>query len=124
MIEKENATKENKKDNLWCNYELPLEHRVPNSFLFALKRQFVAWKWDEGYFKVDPDLGLMKAGGKDILKAKVINDVLVLDWVDGSWEEWSDLTSSKEFLKLREEASTKLANKKAQTHKGAGKGFH
>ena len=107
MFAKENVDKE-RKEWLWGNFDLPLEQRVANSFLFALRRKLVDWKMGEKYIKVDPDLGALTAGGKPVVKARTINNVLVLDWADQKWAPWSELQSSDELKDLRQKAADRL----------------
>ena len=78
------------------------------------------WKYKASFIKVDVDTGVLKAGGKEVIKAEVATCVLDVKWLDESWRGWTNLTESAEL---------KTQCKKAQDNpdrslgaKGAGKG--
>jgi len=116
---KENSS-QTQNERFWVNFEQPFEQRVPNSFMFGLCKQLLEWKIEN--IKIDTDIGIMKWGQKEILKVKVINSMLVLDWLDKDWGSWSELQSSKELAELRDAANQKLSNSKDAQKKGVGKG--
>ena len=116
----------NPSNKAWCNYDLPIEQRVSNSFLFGLKAQLVAWKLPKKYLNIDPDRNVMqvRTGGKDkdIVRAWVDNDTFQIKWLAEEWAEWTELQQSPELTAMTSKAHEKLSSSRAQTSKGVGKG--
>ena len=56
------------------------------------------------------------------MTATVRANKLVTTWVDATWGQWSELTTSKEFTALTEQANDKLGKAGGWKTKGKGKG--
>jgi len=123
---KDKCDKENmrrpKENRLWANYDAPVEERTVNSFLLSLRWQLLEWGFDKKYIKVELEQGIMKAGGKEVLKVEVKESAFKLEWVNKTWGEWEALCNSPEYGRLVEKANEKLAKSKEGMNKGAGKG--
>ena len=109
---------------LWANFDTPFEKRVVISFLAGLRHQLIEWKFPKEYIKMDDDQGLLKAGGKDIVKATIKEDKLLIEWVNEEWETWGDLQKSSEYEELLAKAESKMVTHRSRHSKGAGKGPH
>ena len=109
---------------MWSSYQHPLEKRVVNAFLMGLRTQLLEWKFGKAYIKVDLDDAVLKAGGKDILKVRVLWRELQIDWVDPVWAAWKDIQESAELISLHKSASDKPAKNSEEMAKGASKGPH
>ena len=107
---------------IWCNYDLPIEVRPVNSFLFGLKNTLVEWEFPKKSVKVDLDTAVLKVAGKEILKAKVEGDDFKVEWLNKKWEEWQEFNNSEKYTQIYEKAAEKLAKSRAEIGKGKGKG--
>jgi hypothetical protein len=112
----------NSSNTAWCNYDLPIEERVTNSFLFGLKAQLVKWKLSKKYMRVDTENNVFAAGGKDVVRASVVGDTFVVEWIAAEWAQWTELQQSAELGGIIAGAKEKLAKSRNETSKGAGKG--
>ena len=107
----------------WAQVDRPLDQRTAGSVLLAFKRMLVEWGYGKQQVKVDTDACTLQVDGKEILKAKVSDYTLQLQWSDGAWESWEDLQSSAEFDGLRKSAQEKLDRAKGFASTGTkGKG--
>ena len=82
------------------------------------------WKYPKECVKVDVSEGVMKVAGEDVLKVSVIEDKVMLDWLDTSWTTWDLLQTSHEFKQLVHDAGEKVKKNRSQNSKGVGKGPH
>ena len=109
-------------EEVYCKKDLPLEQRVPLSFLLGLRRQLITW----GFTKRKPRVNeysntLTVGGGNPVLKVTVGGNRLVLEWMSQDWKDWKELAESSEFKKLKEKAEETLS-KAEDKGKGDGKG--
>ena len=107
----------------WSKIDLPIDKRTAESTLFAFKRMLMEWGFANKAVRVDTDSCVLKVMDKEILKAKVSDFTMQLQWCDGEWETWQELQSSTEFDTLRKDAQDKLNRAKEwATDGGKGKG--
>lgn len=117
----------NKSDKkTWAKIDKPLNARTAESALMAMKRMLVEWEYPRPIVDVDLENCMLKVGGKEVVKITVESFTLRIQWVDGEWERWGELQSSRELASIQETAQTKLdkakgflANKKGMS-KGKG----
>ena len=64
----------------------------------------------------------MEIEGKPVVEVTVEGDEFKVTWVMPSWQNWDKLQSSKELEAIGINAKEKLANSRAGSSKGAGKG--
>ena len=66
----------------------------------------------------------MSVEGKSILKAKVENFTLSLQWLDGEWQQWQELQDDNDVKTMQAETQQRLDRAKgaASDSKGKGKG--
>ena len=103
----------------WSRPDLPIERRVPETFLFALKKQLVAWEYTKQEVRVDTDQLTLKIDGEVIVQASVKDKELELIW-EPTWLAWDDLINSQELAALKAKASNALT-RAGQSGKGKGK---
>ena len=107
---------------VWCNLDSPIEVRVVASLLLGLRYVLTQWGFEKRYLKVDTEAGIIKAGGKPIMRATVEADILNIIWLDPDWEKWSELQSAPEWAEVEKKARERLSQSRARASKGAGKG--
>ena len=112
----------------WAGVDRVLEDRVVGSFLLGLKRHLVDWGFDRKEVRVDLDkdpatttVGKGK-DGKPVITARVRGGKMEVDWVDATWGEWEELTSSSEYRALISKAAEKLGKSSGGGSAGKGKG--
>ena len=101
--------------NVWSKPDLPLNQRVSESVLFALKRLMVSWSYEKKSLWVDKDTNSLKIGGEIIMKVSVKDQTLAPSFGDG----WYDHIRCDEFEQVINDADAKL---KSTPTKGLGKG--
>jgi len=108
----------------FMNEDLPLNERVPLSFLARFKRVLTDDKW--GYarqsVKYDADTRILSVGGDDVVSAITENHALKLTWISKSWGEWKELQDSDELQNIIQELDSKLTEAQKRLDKGKGKG--
>ena len=107
-------------DEVWCKKDLPIERRVPLSFLLGTRRQLIEWGYSKQKVKVNDEDNALAIGGITVLKAFVQDYQLQLDWTSDYWRNWEELVGSQEFKSLLGRAEESL--KKARDDKGKGDG--
>ena len=107
-------------EKIWCKKDLPLEKRVPLSFLLGLRRQLIDWGFARSKVRVKEEDNTLSVGGCPVLTATIHANHMVIHWTSKEWKEWKDLVESCEFKKLSEKAEETL--KKAEENKGKGTG--
>ena len=107
-------------NEVWCKKDLPLDKRVPLSFLLGTRRQLIDWGYSKQKVKVKDEDNALVIGGVTVLKAVVHDYQLKLDWASDYWKNWAELVDSQEFKKLLGRAEESL--KKARDDKGKGDG--
>jgi hypothetical protein len=110
-------------NNIWSKKDLPLETRVPVSFLLGLRWQLAEWKsLPKSQIKVDDENFTMKIGRVPVMSATVIDNKLQIRWLDPAWENWEELQKSQELASLISVANGKLTAAADGHAKGKGKG--
>ena len=113
------------KDNaeaIWCKKDLPLEKRVPLSFLLGLRRQLIDWGFAKSKIRVKEEHNTLSVGGSQILTASIRSTGLAIDWKREDWKEWTEFVDSSEFKKLMAKAEETLQKAADNKGKGDGKG--
>ena len=106
----------------WSMADQPLERRVPETFLFSLKKQLVAWDFSRQQIRVCTDRLTLEVDGTCVVSACVKDKSLILDW-DPAWLAWSDFSQSAELAALKTRAADVLARSTASKgKKGKSKG--
>ena len=101
---------------IWANVDLPASVRAPDSFLFALEKQLVAWDFAKGsvFVVVDGPSKILKVEGKTVLTIACADGHLNCEWEE-EWKNWDELQKSAELKLLLEHG------KKILTSGGKGK---
>ena len=107
-------------EEVWCKKDLPLDRRVPLSFLLGTRRQLLNWGFTKSNVRVQEETNTLTVAGQPIVKAVVSGSILKLEWINQEWKNWSELVESTEFNELTKKANGSL--QKAQDAKGKGKG--
>ena len=107
-------------ETIWCKKDLPLEKRVPLSFLLGLRRQLIAWGFARSKVRVKEEDNSLSVGGSQVLKASIEANRLRLEWMSQEWKDWKEFVDSSEFNLLMKRAEETL--KKAADNKGKGDG--
>ena len=107
-------------ESFWCKKDLPLEKRVPLSFLLGLRRQLIAWGFARSKVRVRDENNSLYIGGSQILTASIEANRLTLQWMHEEWKDWREFVESSEFNLLMKKAEETL--KKAADNKGKGDG--
>lgn len=109
----------------WAKIDLPIDKRTAENVLFAFKHMWCDWEYRKQSVKVDTDTCTLKVLGKEILKAKVTDFTLQLQWCDGDWEPWEEFQSASEFYALQKKAQENLDRATSfASIGGKGKGKH
>ena len=85
----------------WARIDQPIDIRMAESALFAIKRMLVEWKFNKRCVRVDTDTKCLCVAGTLLVKATVENFALKLQWCDGKWEQWQALQGSAEHEKIK-----------------------
>ena len=107
--------------DVWCKKDLPIERRVPLSFLLSLRWQLNQWGFTKQEVKVTEEDLTLTVGAVPVVKAAVSENKLKVAWIDKGWENWGDLQSAAELNKLTQAADEKLAKTVSSRAKGKGK---
>ena len=107
------------KNSIWSAPSLPLDRRIPQSFLFAFKRLLLSWEFNKAAVRVNTDETSLKVEGKFVCKAEAHDHKLRISW-NPEWESWNDLHNDEAFKNLIQSCSSKLARGGAAS-KGKGK---
>jgi hypothetical protein len=103
----------------WSKEDLPIERRVPETFLFALKKQFLEWKYEKFEVRVDKMKQTLAVDGTVVVRAWVNDKKFGLTW-DPEWEAWAELKGCPELSTLQTKA-TDAIGRSASSNKGKGK---
>ena len=118
---------------MWAKPDLPVDKRVPATFLFGLKKVLVGWGLNKQCAWVDEDKLTLKAGEELVVTASVAqveqgassrgsaasgSKKLLCNW-GGTWATWRDLQESAELEELVAKAEEAL-NRTAEGKKGKG----
>ena len=107
-------------EEVWCKKDLPLDRRIPLSFLLGARRQLISWGFTKSKVRVHEETNTLTVAGQPIMKAFVSGSILKLDWISQEWKNWAELVESTEFNELTKKAEQSL--QKAEDAKGKGKG--
>ena len=120
---KENYGKD-AKDDLWCEFEAPIEKRVCTGFLRSLRNQLIEWKFPKECIEIPADQCVLKVEKKEVVMAAVTNGEFDVTWTAEAWSKWPELQTSQELATMIQTAKERLAKSRAKWSKGAGKGLH
>ena len=110
-------------NEMWCNYERPVEERAVRNILFGTKYLLSdKFKLPKSYVKVDEDACTLKAGGEPVMTVSINQDKVHIRWHKKEWEEWAELVQSPEFVEIVKAAERKISDSFAAKSKGDGKG--
>ena len=106
--------------------DVPIEQRVPKSFLIGFKNLLVseAWGFKKSSVRFDEHSGIMSVGGFPVLKASVQQFRIYFEFLDPDWAKWSELTQDSQFQELQKSAHSKLEIARNHMDKGKGKGVN
>ena len=110
---------------MWCKKDLPVESRVPLSFLLGLRWQLVQWgTFTKSHVRVKEENGevTMTIGRVPVVSVTVLGKTIKINWLDPAWATWEDLHKSKEMSSLTSIANGKLDKSAEGLAKGKGKG--
>ena len=105
----------------FMNPDLPIELRVPLSFLFGLKRLLCEWDFKKSSVYIDTEAFGMNVEGKAILQAGVDNHTLHLRWLDAQWQGWQQLIDDPKYKALLTDNQEKLDKARAGRSEGKGR---
>ena len=103
---------------IWAKEDLPLEERIPQSFLFGLKKLMIGWGYEKMAVWVDLSKNQLLVG-TDIVIALTVEEKELKTDIAKDWQD--DLRKDSDFTKLLDESKEKLRLGGAAT-KGLGKG--
>ena len=92
---------------VWARPDQPAEVRIPEKFLFGLKKQLVEWGFSRSEVRVDSNTGKLTVGGEEAVTAKAATGAISYQW-HGAWKDWADLHNSPELKGLAEKANTSI----------------
>ena len=107
--------------------DLPITERIPRSFLFGLKRLLVDWtdaqgqSYRKGCVQIDADTYTLAVDKEDVLKARVVDNALDIEWLSDQWKQWKEFSEDSKFIQLLTEANAKLKLAKERSGKGKGR---
>ena len=108
---------------VWCNVDRPLTVRAQLKFLLSFKKLLVGWDVaKKPAISVDDELMTVTVTGVEVLKTAVKDNALVLNWMSKEWQEWTDLQTDDEFVKIVADANATLEASADRQSKGKGKG--
>ena len=107
-------------EEVWCKKDLPLDRRVPLSFLLGTRRQLISWGFTKSNVRVQEESNTLTVAGQPVMKAFVSGSTLKLDWINQEWKNWTEFVESTEFNELTKKAEGSV--QKAEDAKGKGKG--
>ena len=56
------------------------------------------------------------------MKVSVVDDAMKVDWIDPTWEAWSELQQAEEYVELVRSSNQRLTQAAEHKKKGIGKG--
>ena len=102
----------------YMNVDLPFQERVCKSFLLGFKRLLVDWGFSKTCIHFDEPSQTLSVGGTAILKVSVQSFQFKLDWLVGSWGQWTELLEDTGFKSMLKIAGDKLQLSKSRLDKG------
>ena len=107
---------------IWAKEDLPIEKRIPESFLFGLKKVMLGWKYTTEEVYVDKTDHILSVGvgrtRERIVTATVADGRFMAKWAT-EWEAWTEYSSSAEVQALCKKATETLQR---SATKGSGRG--
>ena len=95
---------------VWANPDQPVDVRAVDGFLFGLKKQLIEWGFVRKEIWVDVDTKSMSITGcGTVVKGRVCEGKLTMDWCDGTWAAWQELHDAAEMKELIKKAEEKLS---------------
>ena len=64
----------------WSREDQPIEQRVPESFLFGLRKVLMAWQYTKGEIWIDKVDLVLKIDGEPVVRARVSNGKFEANW--------------------------------------------
>ena len=105
---------------VWAGEDLPIEKRVPRSFLFGCKKLLASWGYKKSLVKVDTDALQLKINSQLVISAITENDQLKVSY-HGDFTNWAELQTNSEIKELKTKATSTLT-RPGDGEKGTGKG--
>ena len=107
-------------ETIWCKKDLPLNRRVPLSFLLGVRKQLINWGFTKSRVRVQEENNTLTVAGQPVMHATTDGSSITIDWINQEWKVWAELVDSSEFKDLLKKAEESW--KKAEEAKGKGKG--
>ena len=102
-------------NEVWAKADLPIETRVQQGVLFAVKKYMVSWGYERKAVWVDTEKLILQIGTDIVMQVKIIDKKLVVE-IQAGWELNGD-----EITQIIDDAKEKLIKGMTAT-KGLGKG--
>ena len=102
-------------NEVWAKADLPIETRVQQGVLFAVKNYMVCWGYERKAVWVDTEKLILQIGTDIVMQVKIIDKKLVVE-IQAGWELNGD-----EITQIIDDAKEKLIKGMTAT-KGLGKG--
>ena len=67
---------------IWCAPSLPASIRIPQTFLFGLKRILSTWDFDKRSIYVDKDASKIYVAGNEVCSCVVKNAIMEIMWTE------------------------------------------
>lgn len=82
------------------------------------------WQYSKSCLQVDTSSQTLSVQGVEniVLKTRVVDFKLELDWVKPAWGEWTEFVEDPKFRELIKVAENKLNDAQKRMDKGKGKG--
>ena len=103
------------------NPDLPNSTRTMNSFWLGLNRVPVDWKFDNTSLQVDTNSHAFSVAGDVVMRTKVVDYKMQIEWVKAAWGAWPELVEACELKALIQTAQEKLSQAQSRLDKGKGK---
>ena len=114
----EEGRSKHENDNICIKPDLPLDQRVHQGLLFAVKKMLVEWDYMKSHLWVDIPEGKLMIGDEVIITVVVKDFELDVKYGDG----WYEHLRHEGYEKKLQDASEKLRRGKKGSGKGASKG--
>ena len=106
---------------VWAKHDLPMEQRVPEAFLFGLKKVMLEWNYTKEELYVKKEDQTLEVAKETVVAASVVNGSFVVNWTK-EWGVWAEFSLSPEVTALSSKATETLRRAAAAAAKGSGKG--
>ena len=93
--------------HVWAKADLPIDKRVPEQYLFGLKRVLVNWGFNKGIVRVDTSSASLAVAGEQLVVSTVVAGKLHNAWF-GAWAGWAESHEAAEVVELGRRAAEAL----------------